>query len=161
MQSYTACDAPIRGKLQKCIRMGITIFEIFIWGGISSDKWSKITHVTVKLNLWQYIRRYTSPNEYFEYSYPLNKQQQNHCLRSQVAINCKGDLWSVVGDWTHAVLFVGCCHLLRCQCIGQLYTIRWLLSDILDVVWKHQFLKDFLRHKQNNLQNYTHAACKL
>ena len=24
-------------KLQKCIRMGITIFKIFIWGGISSD----------------------------------------------------------------------------------------------------------------------------
>ena len=25
-------------KLQKYIRMGITIFKIFIWGGISSDK---------------------------------------------------------------------------------------------------------------------------
>ena len=24
-------------KLQKCIRMGITIFKIFTWGGISSD----------------------------------------------------------------------------------------------------------------------------
>ena len=24
-------------KLQKCIRIGITIFKIFIWGGISSD----------------------------------------------------------------------------------------------------------------------------
>ena len=30
-------------KLQKCIRMGITIFKIFILGGISSDIWLEIT----------------------------------------------------------------------------------------------------------------------
>ena len=30
-------------KLQKCIRMGITIFKIFIWGGILSDIHSEIT----------------------------------------------------------------------------------------------------------------------
>ena len=30
-------------KLQKCIRMGITIFKIFIWGGILSDIQSEIT----------------------------------------------------------------------------------------------------------------------
>ena len=30
-------------KLQKCIRMGITIYKIFIWGGISSDIHSEIT----------------------------------------------------------------------------------------------------------------------
>ena len=29
-------------KLQECIRMGITIFKIFIWGGISSDIRSEI-----------------------------------------------------------------------------------------------------------------------
>ena len=29
-------------------------------------------HVAVKLNFRPYIRRYTSPNENFEYSYPLN-----------------------------------------------------------------------------------------
>ena len=29
-------------KLQKCIRMGITKFKIFIWGGISSDISSEI-----------------------------------------------------------------------------------------------------------------------
>ena len=28
---------PIETKLQKCIRIGITIFKISIWGGISSD----------------------------------------------------------------------------------------------------------------------------
>ena len=34
-------------KLQKCIRMGIIIFKIFIWGGISSDIRSEITfHVS-------------------------------------------------------------------------------------------------------------------
>ena len=30
-------------KLQECIRMGITIFKILIWGGISSDILSEIT----------------------------------------------------------------------------------------------------------------------
>ena len=30
-------------KLQKCIRMRITVFKIFIWGGISSDICSEIT----------------------------------------------------------------------------------------------------------------------
>ena len=29
-------------KLQECIRMGITIFTIFIWGGILSDIQSEI-----------------------------------------------------------------------------------------------------------------------
>ena len=29
--------------------------------------------ITVKLNFGPYIRRYTSPNENFEYSYPLSK----------------------------------------------------------------------------------------
>ena len=59
-------------KLQKCIRMGITIFKKFIWGGISSDIRSR---VAVKLNFRPYIRRYTSPNENFEYIYPLNVQR--------------------------------------------------------------------------------------
>ena len=58
--------------------MGITVFKIFIWGGISSDICSEITflrlrlHVAVKQNFRPYIRRYTSPNENFEYSYPLS-----------------------------------------------------------------------------------------
>ena len=30
-------------KLQKCIRMGITIFKMFMWGGISWDIGSEIT----------------------------------------------------------------------------------------------------------------------
>ena len=29
-------------KLHKCIRIGITIFKFFIWGGISSDIRSEI-----------------------------------------------------------------------------------------------------------------------
>ena len=29
--------------MQKCIRMGITIFKTFILGGISSDIWLEIT----------------------------------------------------------------------------------------------------------------------
>ena len=30
-------------KLQKCIRMGITLFKIIMWGGISSDIGLEIT----------------------------------------------------------------------------------------------------------------------
>ena len=58
--------------------MGITILKIFIWGGISLDIRSEITvlklrlRVTVKPNFSPCIRRYTSSNENFEYSYPLN-----------------------------------------------------------------------------------------
>ena len=39
----------------------------------------------------------------------------------------------VVGDWTHAILFVGLCHMLSCCFIGQFNTIGWLLSGILGV----------------------------
>ena len=35
------CDCIINVK--KCIRMGITIFKMFIWGGVSSVIWSEIT----------------------------------------------------------------------------------------------------------------------
>ena len=65
-------------KLQRCIRMGITIFKVFIWGGISLNIHSEInvlqlrSCVTIKLNSQPYIWRYnTSPNENVEYSYPL------------------------------------------------------------------------------------------
>ena len=36
-------------KLQKCIRMGITIFKIFLSGGISSDMLSEITFYSIAL----------------------------------------------------------------------------------------------------------------
>ena len=58
--------------------MGITIFKIFIWGGILSNIRSKNRvlrlrlRVVVKLNFQPYIRPYISPNENFEYSYPLS-----------------------------------------------------------------------------------------
>ena len=51
-------------KLLKCIRMGITIFK-FSFGEVYRSC------VAVKLNLRPYIRQYTSPNESFEFSYPL------------------------------------------------------------------------------------------
>ena len=41
--------------------------------------------------------------------------------------------------------FVGLCHVLSLRCIGQLYTIRLLLSDILGVVWK-RLLDRFIYH---------------
>ena len=40
MQLYTACNAPVETKgfngkqVHLCIRMGITKFRMFIWGGI-------------------------------------------------------------------------------------------------------------------------------
>ena len=40
------------------------------------------------------------------------------------ATNCKVNLRIIVGDFTHAVLFMGLCHVLSHCCIGQLYTIR-------------------------------------
>ena len=46
MQLHVACNVPILGKtkiLTKYIRMGITIFKIFIWEGILLDIWSEIT----------------------------------------------------------------------------------------------------------------------
>ena len=54
---------------------GITVFKLFIWGGISSDKrsekiYGEMRADTVKRDFQPYIRRYTSPNEKFKYGYP-------------------------------------------------------------------------------------------
>ena len=84
-------------KLQGCIRMGITIFKIFILGGISSDISLGImfygsASVAVKLILRLYIRQYTSPNENFEYSYPLiccmctAKEQISLCIYEVLSV---------------------------------------------------------------------------
>ena len=56
--------------------MVITIFKIFIWGGISPDIRSEITFTAPltrhpKTKFLTVYRRYTSSNEKFEYSYPL------------------------------------------------------------------------------------------
>ena len=62
---YAACNAPIWDKLQKC-------FEIFI-GEVYHRIYVRKSRFTAplarrhKLNFWLYI----SPNENFEYSYPL------------------------------------------------------------------------------------------
>ena len=44
--------------------------------------------------------------------------------------NCKVTLRLIVENLTCGVLFLGLCQMLSC-CIGQLYIIRLLLSDIL------------------------------
>ena len=49
--------------------MGISIIKIYILGGIHIVGYTFKNHV-VKTFL-PYVRRYTSPNENFEYSYPL------------------------------------------------------------------------------------------
>ena len=64
-------------KLQKCIKMGITIFKIFIFfryiiGYTFGNHVLRLClRVAVKLNFRPYIRRYTSPNAKFENMYPL------------------------------------------------------------------------------------------
>ena len=58
--------------------MGITIFKYFrlgryIVGYTFGNHVLRLRlRVAVKLNFRPYIRRYTSPNENFEYRYPLN-----------------------------------------------------------------------------------------
>ena len=64
-------------KLQKCIRMGITIFKNFISAGISLDIVYKSCFTALlacrhKPNFRLYIRRHTSANENFECNYPIN-----------------------------------------------------------------------------------------
>ena len=72
-------------KLNKCVKTqsdeklgdNCRLFKIFIWGGISSDIYTVENLVlrrrasgAVKRDFRTYIRRYTSPNENFEYGYP-------------------------------------------------------------------------------------------
>ena len=67
-------------KLLKIDYNGGNHLQNFHWGcifvGYTCTFGNKVlrlrSRVTVKLYFRPYIRRYTSPNEYFEYSYPLN-----------------------------------------------------------------------------------------
>ena len=43
-------------NVKMCIRMGITIFKMFIWGGISSVIWSEITFYGSAENFRPYNR---------------------------------------------------------------------------------------------------------
>ena len=59
-----------------CIRMGITVFKTFIWGGVSSDMWSEIMfYGSVKLNFQSYIELYTSHIKIF------NTQLSPKCMQ--------------------------------------------------------------------------------
>ena len=68
----------LESKLQKCIRIGIPIFKIYILGRyivgytFGNHVLRLSSCVPVKLNFRPYIRRYTSPNKNFEYSKPLS-----------------------------------------------------------------------------------------
>ena len=85
-------------KLQKCIRMGKAIYKIFILGSILSDIRSEITFygsagASRKTKFpTVYPTIYTSPNENFDYSYPLSGSISlglNYCksqTRSQLNI---------------------------------------------------------------------------
>ena len=82
-------------KLQKCIRMGITIFKNFHLGRyivgytFGNHVLQLRSRVAVKLTFRPYIRQYTSPNENFEYSYPLSinpfpANHNNYCQLVQL-----------------------------------------------------------------------------
>ena len=76
-----ACNAPIRVETAEMHLNGDNNIQIFylrryIVGYTCGNQvlWL-LSHVAVKLNFPPYIRRYTSPNENFEYSYPLKLMQ--------------------------------------------------------------------------------------
>ena len=66
----------LEGKMLIRIRMGITILKI-LFGEVNSRIYVRKSRFTAllthrrKLNFRPYVGRYTSPNENFEYSYPL------------------------------------------------------------------------------------------
>ena len=71
------CHCLFGGKCYLCIRMGITILKIIIWGDVSSDMHSEVTFLAPltchpKLNFLSICLTITTQIENFEYSYPLN-----------------------------------------------------------------------------------------
>ena len=71
------CHCFFEGQCHLCIRMGIIILKIIIWGGISLDMRLEVTFLALltchkKLNFPSICLTITTPNENFEYSYPLN-----------------------------------------------------------------------------------------
>ena len=100
-------------KLQKCIRVGITIFKFFHLGRyivrytFGNHVLRLSSSVAVKLNFRPYIRRYTSPNENFEYSYPLTHKDRklfaNQLNLSSLANN------SLILCWWGGNVFLNTC----------------------------------------------------
>ena len=89
-------NAPIRTILQKCIRMGITVFKKFHLGRyivgytFGNHVLRFRSRVAVKLNFRPYIRRYTSPNEKYEYSYPLIMHKPLSSINTSITILDRG-----------------------------------------------------------------------
>ena len=77
MQLFTASNAPIRDETAEMHYNGNNHIQNFHLGRIivgytfGNHVLRLPLRVAVKLNFRPYIRRYTSPNENFEYSYPL------------------------------------------------------------------------------------------
>ena len=57
-----------RTLLNKCIRMGITIFKMSIWGGILS-RFAVSGHILDDI--------VSNPNDHLEHIYPLSKRTQS------------------------------------------------------------------------------------
>ena len=92
----------IETKLQRCIRMGITIFKIFIWWRHiirfrfgNHVLWLRLS-ISIKLNFRPYIRQDTSPNENFEYRYPLISCSQIHSRNTPQLLKGKQTIRSLI-----------------------------------------------------------------
>ena len=123
-------------KLQKCIRMGITIFKIFIWGGISSDiRWKsrfiRTVYPMIYLPKWKFWKQ-LSPN-----LHPKNSQNSlgnipiswDSLLRNQ---------WEVRG------LTFSLCALERLwwDLISHIYTYNCLPLDIKTIIEQMSLFAD-------------------
>ena len=96
---------------------GIAVFKIFIWGGISSDigvrnlVLLRQASEDVKRDFLMYIRRYTSPNENFEYGYPHSNALLQFCVKFE---RCK----------PHKATY----HPMKCDVINlKIYCLKYLM----------------------------------
>ena len=140
MQHYAAYNTPTWDDLQKRIENGDNHISIFHLGRYI-DGYTVANHVlrlrsrvTVNLNLRLYIWRYTSPNENFEYSYPLNI--------------CIEDLtWVVIyllAYWVNIHAFLSFADFFWDQTVCKIYQQTTLVSEELIsfvVIWNNHKCK--------------------
>ena len=98
----------------------ITVFKLFIWDGISSDIQSENFYGdarAIKRDFRTYIRRYTFPNEKFEYDYPCSNALLKFYLKLE---RCKPH------DASR--------HPTKCDVINYAKLFPTVLSQIFDVI---------------------------
>ena len=78
------------------MELGITVFKI-VYGRIHGQKFC-ILRRAVKHNFRPYIRRYTSPNETFEYGYPHSNVFLGFTLNISFVSDVKSQRWPITSD---------------------------------------------------------------